>query len=252
VTGLGGVVCYDQPSLHGDATVTHSTADPVATCAQLWSEGVVDTRLRRLEREGAIAARPDATSPHLVACTAEDRGVSVFPGPDGVCSRLGLVPLPADYAAKGAASARADAARQKNGELPAASSDCPSPQAAAERARDRLPAEYSDVRVTIEPGGPCAREYRLMGDHIVVSTISRAEGRVQRTGARIGVALGSLIESIAAAGCHAPDVVAREARRRLAAAGLGDVSVRIEGGGPCVSGGFGSDARNRWVSFLAE
>jgi hypothetical protein len=98
--GAGGldmsVGCYAQASLHTDTTIVHG-ADPIATCAKLWREGVVDTRLRRLEREGRIEKRPDRASPDLVACAYDGSSVAhVFPGSGPVvCRRLGLVPLPA-------------------------------------------------------------------------------------------------------------------------------------------------------------
>jgi hypothetical protein len=98
--GAGGVDtsvgCYAQASLHTDTTIVHGT-DPIATCAELWREGVVDTRLRRLEREGKIDERPERDSPHLVACAYEGSSIAhVFPAPGpAVCRRLGLVPLPA-------------------------------------------------------------------------------------------------------------------------------------------------------------
>ena len=89
------VGCYDRASLHADTTIVHGT-DPIATCAELWREGVVDTRLRRLEREGKLDERLERDSPHLVACAEEGSTIAhVFPasGP-AVCRRLGLVPLP--------------------------------------------------------------------------------------------------------------------------------------------------------------
>jgi hypothetical protein len=98
--GAGGVDtsvgCYDRASLDADTTIAHGV-DPIATCAELWHEGVVDTRLRRLEREGRIDERPDRDSPHLVACAYQGSSIAqVFPaaGP-AVCGRLGLVPLAA-------------------------------------------------------------------------------------------------------------------------------------------------------------
>lgn len=98
-TGAGGVDtsvgCYAQASLDADTTIAHGT-DPIATCAELWREGVVDTRRRRLEREGKIDERPDRDSPHLVACASEGSSIAhVFPARSpAVCGRLGLVPLP--------------------------------------------------------------------------------------------------------------------------------------------------------------
>jgi hypothetical protein len=86
--------CYDRPSLDANVTVKQG-ADPIATCAKLWREGVVDTTLRRLEREGRIGERPDKNSPDLVACKGPDAFVAlVFPGPGPeLCARLGLVPF---------------------------------------------------------------------------------------------------------------------------------------------------------------
>ncbi len=98
--GAGGVDtsvgCHDQASLHTDTTIVHGT-DPIATCAALWREGVVDTRLRRLEKEGKIDERPERDSPNLVACAYEGSSIAhVFPAPGpAVCRRLGLVPLTA-------------------------------------------------------------------------------------------------------------------------------------------------------------
>lgn len=84
------VGCYERPSLHANASILHGT-DPIAICAKLWREGVIDMTLRRQEREGKIAERADKT-PDLVACVGEYPAVTyVFPG-DGpsVCHRLGL------------------------------------------------------------------------------------------------------------------------------------------------------------------
>ena len=86
------VGCYDRASLRGSASILHDP-DPIAICAKLWREGVVDTTLRRLEREGKIEPRPDRY-PSLVACAYEGSSAAhVFPGPGpAVCRRLGLVP----------------------------------------------------------------------------------------------------------------------------------------------------------------
>jgi hypothetical protein len=87
------VGCYATASLRTDTTIVHG-ADPIGACAELWREGVVDTRLRRLEREGKIEPRPDRASPPLVACAYEGSATAhVFPGSGpAVCRRLGLVP----------------------------------------------------------------------------------------------------------------------------------------------------------------
>lgn len=82
--------CYERPSLDAGATILHGP-DPLASCAQLWREGVVGSVLRRQEREGKIAERPDKT-PDLVACTGDYPAVTyVFPGEGpAICRRLGL------------------------------------------------------------------------------------------------------------------------------------------------------------------
>lgn len=87
------VGCYATPSLRADTTIVYGV-DPIGTCAELWREGVVDTHLRRLEREGRIDERPDRDSPRLVACAYEGSATAhVFPGSGpAVCRRLGLVP----------------------------------------------------------------------------------------------------------------------------------------------------------------
>jgi len=84
------VGCYERPSLHASAAILHGP-DPIAVCAKLWREGVLGTTLRRLEREGKIAERPDKT-PDLVACAGDYPAVTyVFPGEGpSVCRRLGL------------------------------------------------------------------------------------------------------------------------------------------------------------------
>ena len=74
------VGCYSRPSLHAGVTILHDP-DPVAICAKLWREGVVDTRR-------------GPASPHLVACAYEGSSAAhVFPAPSSaVCERLGLEP----------------------------------------------------------------------------------------------------------------------------------------------------------------
>jgi hypothetical protein len=86
------VGCYDRASLHGSASILHDP-DPIAICTKLWREGVVDTTLRRLEREGKLEPR-STRYPPLVACAYEGSSAAhVFPGSGpAVCRRLGLVP----------------------------------------------------------------------------------------------------------------------------------------------------------------
>lgn len=232
-----GVGCYEGRSFNSSAAIFQAAADPVAKCAKVWREGVLGERPGR--------------SPHLVACAADGKPVFVFPGPDDLCDDLGLQPLPDDYAARGLAHARAFAALHQVGELPPPSSSCVSPLAAAERARDRLPSTYADVEATIEGDRPCAREYRPVGDHIGIRTVSRAEGASLRRGARVTAALSGLIDWRTVNRCHSPGQVASEARRLLATAGLEEVEVRVEGSGPCLLAGTGSDAMNRSLIFFA-
>jgi hypothetical protein len=166
-----GVGCYERPSLQASAAIYISAADPVAKCERTW-------------REGAMTGGDSTEVPHLVACTAKNRPVMVFPGDgDAVCERLGLAPLPSDYAPAGRAHARAYAALFKlmlRGS-PTPNSTCSSAQAQATFARDLLSSTYPDVPVSIEGGGPCAGGYELAGeqaDRIGVITVSRARGRV--------------------------------------------------------------------------
>ncbi|HEY8809307.1 MAG TPA: hypothetical protein VIM28_04720, partial [Solirubrobacterales bacterium] len=137
-----GVGCYERPSLNANAAIYISAADPVAKCERTW-------------REGAMTGGDSTKVPHLVACTAENRPVMVFPG-DGnaVCERLGLVPLPSDYAPAGRAHAHAHAAlfELKSRNAPAPNSACPSPQAQVAFARNLLSNTYPDVPLSIESG----------------------------------------------------------------------------------------------------
>lgn len=74
------VGCYEQPSLHGTTAIIHGN-DPIATCAEVWREGALDS--------------PDGTVPPLVACGDGRSTIAhVFPGSDpALCGRLGLVPF---------------------------------------------------------------------------------------------------------------------------------------------------------------
>lgn len=78
------VGCYERDSLDGAAAVIHG-ADPIATCVELWREGVVGDR-RGLD------------PPPLVACgDGRSTIASVFPGADpALCGRLGMVPYPTE------------------------------------------------------------------------------------------------------------------------------------------------------------
>lgn len=81
-----GVGCYDSPDTSANVTVVSTTGtDPVAACADLWSEGAV--------KAGVTAA------PSLIACVNGPGAIHVFPSEGGrACSDLGLHDLPDDYA----------------------------------------------------------------------------------------------------------------------------------------------------------
>ncbi len=110
------VSCHAQASLQGDATIVNDP-NPIAACAELWREGVVDTRLRRLEREGKIDPRPHRSSPPLIACAEAGSTVAlVFPGPDpSACRRLGLAPLPTEKGLGSNQTSRRSKARRPSG-----------------------------------------------------------------------------------------------------------------------------------------
>lgn len=213
-----GIGCYSQPELGGGhlRAVSHASADPVAKCAKYW-------------REGRIGGNRGSTSPHLVACTEKDAGVSVFPGPDGLCERLGLEPLPADFAAAGQRAGRVYAAWFKflmyDAEVPWG--ECRSPQEMADQARARLAeTEYSDVRIVIWGDEPCARMINPEGGAIAVFTTSRTEDRQRGLLERAGSELGPLLEKTIDS-CIAPARFEAAARKAFLRAGLSEVKVRI-------------------------
>lgn len=241
-----GIGCYSQAELGGGhlRAVSHSSADPVAKCAKYW-------------REGLIGGDPAPTSPHLVACTEEGAGVSVFPGPDGLCKRLGLEPLPADFASAGRTAARAYAAWFKflmyDAEVPGG--ECRSPQEMAGQARARLAkTQYSDVGVVIQGDEPCATMVNPEGGAIAVFTTSRSEvrqrGLLERAGSELGPLLDRTIDV-----CIAPARFEAAARKTFSRAGLSEVKVRvlsraspaevrarvIQRDKPCVGGVSGGD-----------
>jgi hypothetical protein len=235
-----GVGCYERPSLQANAAIYVSAADPVAKCERTW-------------REGAMTGGDSTKVPPLVACTAENRPVMVFPGAgDAVCERLGLVPLPSDYAPAGRAHARAYAAlfELKSRGAPAPNSACPSPQAQVAFARDLLLTAYPDVPVSIEGGEPCAGGYEFAGeqaDGIGVITVSMARGRAiydarmrRRSIGEVQDVLDPIFGSPpryrrARERCLDPAELAVAARRALARAGRHDVEVRVEDDEECVS-----------------
>jgi hypothetical protein len=228
-----GIGCYSEPRLHGPelaVTVVNAGADPIAKCGKLWSEGVVDT------------GRGPA-SPELVACSKPDQGVFVFPGGLGLCARLGLEPLPGDFAPAGREAARAYSAWMQ---LMAAdmqdtpAGECRSPEQVAAAARKRLEGtEYEDVRVEVAGEHPCAAFVDPEGEVIAVLTRSRGEDEAQALGARAADALSSLYRR-AIYTCIDPAEFEARAKAALERESLGDVDVkarrRYE---PCTAGGHG-------------
>lgn len=213
-----GIGCYSRPELGGGhlRAVSHASADPVAKCAKYW-------------REGRIGGDRAPTSPHLVACTEEGAGVSVFPGPDGLCKRLGLEPLPAGFAAAGQKAGRAYAAWFKflmyDAEVPWG--ECRSPQEVVDQTRARLAkTEYGDVRVAIRGDEPCATMINPEGAALAVLTTSRTEvrqrGLLERASSELEPLLDKTVDS-----CIAPAWFEAAAKKKLARAGLSEVKVRI-------------------------
>jgi hypothetical protein len=238
-----GIACFSEPRLHGHdlaVTYTHASAEPLAKCAKYWREGVMDVD------RGSVAP------PQLIACTKQDAGVFVFPGPAGLCGRLGLEPLPADFAAAGREAGRAYTAWFKflmdDAEVPAG--ECRSPREMAEKARARLAkTAYGDVRVVVRGDWPCARMIDPEGGAIVVFTTSRTEDRRQALGARAALALGPLMDE-ANDRCLAPEQFEARGKAALARAGLSEVRVHVyRPYEPCVGAAFGYDPENAIASF---
>jgi len=170
-----GIFCYRDPEIKENNWMNVlPTADPLAACAKRWEEGV-----------GVIAHdRGPGPAPELVACARAGDPVHVFPSSDpGLCRRLQLEPLPADYAAAGAAAKRANdgvnAIDRRNGMglLEPLATGCASPQTMADSLRERLDdLGYEDVEVAIKGNQPCAFGYQAVGDKIGVLTISETDG----------------------------------------------------------------------------
>lgn len=224
-----GVGCYERPSLHASAAIFRSAADPVAKCARLW-------------REGVLGGQKEAT-PHLVACSDQDKPVFVFPGPDGLCDRLGLQPLPADYAPAGREVARAYTAwdRVLMPSIRVKPGRCESPGPIAERARRLLAkAGYGDVPVQISHKGPCTRSVEARGPVIEVLTTTAHGDQVAHLDDAAFRALSGLFER-ANLECIAPERFGVLARHVLDRDGLDQVQVAVsQRMFPCTygSGGF--------------
>jgi hypothetical protein len=151
------VACYDRPSLDGGAAVLSAgDRSPVDAC-----------------RHATGTDRP------LVACRAAEH-VAVFPGGPRLCAKLGLAPLPPEYA-----NARARVI-ELGRELAAieASADCVPLDRFATRAQlalDRLGWTGWRVEVRSDLGeGPCGSALMMNGDgsRSIEGAISQAEQRL--------------------------------------------------------------------------
>lgn len=243
----GGVGCYNEARLKGErlsVTIFQAAADPVAKCGKYWREGVIDTGLRRLGREGKIDYPKGPYPPHLVACAKQGSGISVFPGAEGVCERLGLEPLPDDYAPAGREAARAYTAwdhlltgprgiQIKGGR-------CVAPGPIAIRARRILAAHgYADVRVEISSKDPCAESVASRGRVIEVFTTTPQRDDLRQLEEKVADAVGPLFER-AGFKCIGPDDFAMLAREALDRGGLDQVGVHVsQRRYPCTYSGLG-------------
>jgi hypothetical protein len=226
--------CYPRVDRHATPTAFAQAADPVASCRQEW-------------RAGHVA--PTTTAPPLVACLAGTQA-RVYPG-DGpeVCDRLGLKPLPAQFAGQARRSADFEARMRQRLQ------DCPSIARAKQIAHEELVrAGRADWVVRLTPGqrkprpGDCIDNFgtaEIEGEPSAVeldlrtSTLSgpaedRLERRMKRAGCKDGEA-PDVDGALAATECHhdllahcvRPSVAATELRRQLAARGLTNV-VRVD------------------------
>jgi hypothetical protein len=240
-----GMGCYSEARLRGSRlsiTIGHAAADPVAKCEKYWREGVVDTGLRRLGREGKIDYPPKHYPPHLVACARPGSAIAVFPGQDDVCEKLGMEPLPADYAAPGREAARAYTAwnRFLARSIQVRPGRCAAPEPIAERARGLLETHgYGDVQVRVSDDGPCAKSVELRGRAIEVTTSTPREDNTARLEDKTFDALAGLFER-ASLECIAPTRFGALARNVLDRAGLGQIRVGVsQRFFPCASNSSG-------------
>ena len=155
------IACYDQPSFDGGASMLDTgAATPVETC-------------RRVQH----------TDGPLIACSARDH-VAVFPsGRRDLCERLGLEPLPREYAT---ARARVTALER---DVKALEADCMPPAEFARRLQallDRSPG-WEGWRAHRRPDldqGPCGFATGLNGDgsRSLVGSLDAESRRVIVTG----------------------------------------------------------------------
>jgi len=254
-----GVGCYSEARLHGprlSVAVFHSAANPVQKCEKYWREGAIDTGLRRLGREGKIDYPPERYPPHLVACANPGSGIAVFPGFDGVCEKLGMEPLPADYQGPGREAARAyttwNRILARRFQVIEAGG-CLSPEPIAEKVRGLLAAHgYPDVAVRISAKGPCAKSVESRGRAIEVLTTSPREAGAAGLAERALAALSGLFRR-ASLECIPPERFGALARGVLDRAGLRQVRIAVtQRFFPCTYGSGGFDPEELRVEIGAS
>jgi len=199
-----GIACYDQPNLDGGASVLSPGAQsPVEACR-----------------------REMGTDGPLVACRAPEH-VAVLPGGPRLCGRLGLEPLPPEYA-----SARARVLALER-ELAAIedSADCvPLDEFAgrAQRVLDRLGWTGWRVKVRDDLGsGPCgsALGYNGDGSRSIEGTMLADERRLvvtpgpRRSTLDLLDGPGVRVMDASGARCYTVDGIERLVRDRLPAGG---------------------------------
>ncbi len=220
---LGSVACLDSTRTLdelGSSVFVEPSGDPVAACARVWRAGHF--------------GNPPGQVPELVACASAARPIVVVPGGSGTCAELRLEPLPADYAASAAAFGRAKAILTRDWDLNRPRSACEHPATALGHARTLLrDANVRGVGVELAGNGSCAGppSFTEGGDVVRLETMGR-----QQAADRFEIRISSVLEPLSSpSGCEDPQRAAARARRLLAAAGIADVSVRVEDHpGPCV------------------
>lgn len=237
-----GIGCYSEAKLQPESiSIIGPRQDPVAACARIWRQGAV--------KRGRHEAPP------LVACTEVDGPVRVIPGRGAAaCERLGLVSLPGDYPEASARSEHVEQALHTVGEFVGASTpggDCVATDEAVADADQRLrEAGFDDVAIRVDGDRECGGHFIIDGDGLVLLSISRDQFELRRLDFKMVRALESV--SKASSGlCADPIATADRARADLKKAGLAEVEVKIEGQGPCLSIGWGTDPAARTVTLRA-
>ena len=228
--------CYPRADRHATPTAyaEDSTTDPLASCREEW-------------RAGHVA--PTTTAPPLVACLSGTEA-RVYPGrTTEVCRRLGMSPLPAQFASQARRSADFDKRMRERLRT------CPSLARAKQIAREELdragraswvvrltpgqgkpkPGDCIDNFGTAEiEGQPSAVELDLSSSTITGPAADRLERRMKQAGCDDGkaqdvdgaLAATECIHDLLGS-CVRPKVAAAELRRQLAARHLSN-PVRVD------------------------